>query len=149
MGTRARILVVDDEGDILTALKSYLEGSLDADVVTAPSGVQALKELGVASVDLIVSDYRMPGMDGIEFLRKARDLAPEVPRVLLTAFPDMHLAIRAVNEASILHFLTKPVDPAQLLEIVRKALDDSRRRRQAQQAMDRAANLRRPPAGPT
>jgi len=137
---RARILVVDDEPDILTALRVYLQGALGADVVAVESGAAGLAELRKGPpVDVIVSDFRMPAMDGLQFLSKARALAPDVPRIMLTAFPDMQLAIKALNDAAILQFLTKPVDPDRLLDIVQRTLAEARRTKASRQALDQAA----------
>ena len=138
----SRVLVVDDEPDILEAVRAFLEGSLGVEVVTASSGEAALGEMRKTSVDLVLSDYRMPGMDGLAFLRQAEELRPDVPRVLMTAFPDMQLAIAAVNEANIARFLTKPVDPSALGDMVKGLLSVARRRRLGEQAMLRSASVR-------
>src|SRR5687767_4961288 len=82
---RQTILLVDDEADILESLKFVLESFLpDVDVRTADSGHRALESLAEKPVDLIVSDYRMPEMNGLEFLGKARTIHPNVPRILIT-----------------------------------------------------------------
>lgn len=136
---RARIMVVDDEPDILEAMRNYLGSAMDAEIVTAASGPAALAEVAKGPpFDAIVSDYRMPAMNGVELLGRLRDLAPEVPRIMLTAFPDMQVAIDALNRGSILHFLTKPVQPEQLLALLQKAVADTRRTRQTRQAFARA-----------
>ena len=137
---RPRILVVDDEEDIVAALQTYLEGVLQADVLTASSGPQALSLLDTSGpVDLVISDYRMPVMNGIEFLQEVRNRAPDVPRLLLTAFPDMEVAIQAVNKAHIVQFLTKPVEPEKLMALVRDTLSQSQRQRQGRAALERAS----------
>lgn len=137
---RARILVVDDEPDILDAVRNYLEGALGAEVVRADSGAAGLAVLAKGPpVDLVISDFRMPAMDGLEFLSRIRSLSPDVPRIMLTAFPDMHLAIKALNEAAIMQFLTKPVDPDKLLDVVRRTLAETRRAKASRKALDQAA----------
>ena len=114
------ILVVDDEEDILLTLRAFLEGVMGAKVVTARSGAEALEKMAKAKepFDLVISDYRMPAMDGLHFLRRAGEMRPEAPRVLLTAYPDTRLAIDAVNQARIVRFLTKPIDPDKLQGVV-------------------------------
>lgn len=117
------ILVVDDEPDIVESLKDVLEAHLPgARVVGAPSGKAGLEILAKGEVDLIVSDYRMPGMDGLEFLTQCRKQAPNVPRILITAFPELDAAMRAINEAAIQNFLTKPIMPETLMQAVKAAL---------------------------
>ena len=135
----ARVLLVDDEPDILAALGIYLEGALGVQVSRANGGQEALDLLEKGPLpDLIVSDYRMPGMDGLTFLAQVRSRWPEVPRILLTAFPDMQLAIRALNETHIERFLSKPVQPEELLKVVEGVLSASRHARLARKAFDRA-----------
>lgn len=116
------ILAVDDEPDMLEAIQEYLQATLPVRVVTAPSGPAALELLRRQEVSLIISDSRMPGMDGVEFLGRARAQHPDVPRVLLTAHADLELAVRALNEASIDQLMLKPVDPQRLQQVVRECL---------------------------
>ena len=114
------ILLVDDESDILTSFKQFLEMSLpQVKVLTADSGEAGLKVLESNKVQLIISDYKMPGMNGLEFLRAAADVAHDVPRILITAFPKLDLAIQAINVVSVDRFLTKPIQPEQMLDAVR------------------------------
>lgn len=89
---------------------------------TAGSAAEALKVLDLGNVDLILCDYRMPGMDGLKFLELARQKAPNVPRILMTAFPHLELAIEAINEARVEIFLTKPMDPDKLITVVQDTL---------------------------
>lgn len=137
----ARILIVDDEEDILASLEAFLKGALGAEVLTANSAAAGLAALSKTPIDLVISDYRMPVMDGLHFLRRAAEMRPEAPRILLTAFPDMHVAIQAINQARIAHFLTKPVDPDQLADVVKELLSESRRRRLGHEALQRSSHL--------
>ncbi len=122
MSSMARILVVDDEADILRSMKAYLEGALGIEVATAGSGLAGLAVLREAPVGLVVSDFMMGGMNGLQFLKAARELRPEVPRILLTAFPAIALAEQAIAEAGISLLLTKPIQPAALEDVVRETL---------------------------
>ena len=138
------ILVVDDEPDILRAMADYLRATVTGTALrTAGDGASALELLREEAVDLIISDFKMPGMDGLAFLAQAREIAPGVPRVLMTAFPDMDLAIRALNEERIQHFFTKPIEPEAMRAIVQGLLTEQRARRQREQALRRSVELMR------
>jgi two-component system NtrC family sensor kinase len=119
---RRRLLVVDDEPDILRSIKVYLEGALGIEVATATSGLEGLALLRSPGADLVVSDFLMPGMNGLQFLAAAMELRPEVPRIMLTAFPDLDLVAKAVQQAGICMFLIKPIQPMALEDAVRREL---------------------------
>lgn len=117
------ILLVDDEPDILRTIKTLVEASIDGvQVLTASSGRIGLELLDRERVDLIVSDLRMPGMDGIEFLYQARRHHGNIPRVMLTAFGNEDVARRAIVETFCSAFLSKGVEPEVLIENVTKLL---------------------------
>lgn len=140
-----RVLLVDDEEDILAAIKTFVQASMKrVDVVTAKSGPEGLEILRRGGVDLIVSDYKMPGMNGLEFLEKAYALAPRTPRVMLTAFPDLDLAMKAINEERIRKFLTKPVDPKRLVLVIQEILDELRAAEVRHEVLDRTFGVRIP-----
>ncbi len=143
------VLVVDDEPDILESLGELIQAGLpNIQVRTAPSGDAALSILGHESVDLIVSDFKMPGMNGLQFLEKARGLVPNVPRIMMTAYPDLDLAVSAINEARIDQFVTKPFDPEKMLGVIRDTLAARRAKAQRDQAMARAMDEARKKGGP-
>jgi len=102
-----KILIVDDEKNLLTGLKRQLRGVFN--IVTAEGGhvgLRAIKEDGPFAV--IVSDMRMPEMNGIQFLVKASEICPDAVRMMLTGNADLETAMHAVNEGNIFRFLTKP-----------------------------------------
>lgn len=118
---RPNILCVDDEARVVDGLKLHLRR--DYEVHTALSGeeaLQKLKELG--GVAVVVSDMRMPGMDGAAFLKKVRAGYPDASRILLTGEPGRDAAVRAVNDGQIYRFLTKPCPPDQLKAAVDAAV---------------------------
>ena len=138
------VLLVDDEDDVLESLKDLFETVLEGvKVLTADSGPAGLEILDSHPIDLIVTDYKMPGMNGLEFLEKAKGLAPGVPRILMTAFPDLGIAIRAINEAGIENFITKPFEPGQVIDVARAILVERRAGLLRNQSFARSLDLLR------
>lgn len=129
------ILTLDDDGEVLRAVERDLRREYGSQYRIARAGsgpaalnlLEELKRRGEPSALLLV-DQRMPGMTGVEFLRKAIDLYPEAKRVLLTAYADTEAAIRAINEVHIDHYLVKPWDPPEekLYPVLTDLLDDWR-----------------------
>ncbi len=123
------ILAVDDDTSVLEAVVQDLRRQYGATyrILRAASGpaaldtCQQLQQRG-DSVALLLSDQRMPGMTGVEFLEKAQLIYPEAKRALLTAYADTEAAIRAINSAKIHYYLTKPWDPPE--ERLYPVLDD-------------------------
>ena len=118
-----RLLLVDDEPHILTSLSRLLEEEPDLEVFTETSPVQALQLLEIQPVDLVISDMRMPVMDGATFLTKLTESWPDTARILLTGFSDMESTIRAINEGKVSHYITKPWEEEDLLKRIREALE--------------------------
>ena len=121
MDETATILVVDDEPRVLDALEAVL--AADFRVLRAEGGEQALRLLPGADVAVIVTDYRMPHMTGVELLRRSQDVAPDAVRIVLTAYTDVDSLMDAINTGRIYHFVPKPWDPNELLIIVRRAAE--------------------------
>lgn len=118
---RARtLLLVDDEPNILASLKRLLR-SAGYQILTASGGQEGLELLAHNEVDVIVSDQRMPGMTGVEFLRQVKKLHPDTVRIVLSGFTELQSVTDAVNEGAIYKFLTKPWDDAKLREHVEEA----------------------------
>jgi len=107
-GPKSRVLFVDDEPRILTSMRMQFRGQYE--MYFADSGTKALELLQGQSVDVIVSDQRMPGMSGFEFLRAARERNPHAMRILLTGYSDLNAIIGSVNEGEIFRFVSKPWD---------------------------------------
>lgn len=107
------LLLVDDEEHVIAALRRTLrrEGYR---IVSASGGEEGLLRLAEGPVDVILSDQRMPGMDGVAFLRRARDQYPDTVRMTLSGYTDLQSIIDAVNEGAIYKFLTKPWDDKRL-----------------------------------
>ena len=124
---RPVILLVDDEPDILIGFGQLLEALLNATIVTAGSGKEALDVMQRSHVDLVVSDYRMPFMNGVDFLAQAKEFAPDVPRVLLTAYPDAQVERAANQIAGCQRFLSKAIAPEDLVNELRGLLQHATR----------------------
>jgi response regulator RpfG family c-di-GMP phosphodiesterase len=118
---RPKILFVDDEPFLLEGLRRSLHKEFEADLAGGGAeGLEKIKKSGPYPV--VVSDMRMPGMDGAAFLSQVRTVAPESIRVMLTGYADMEAAMRAVNEGRIFRFLNKPVTPDDLALALRACL---------------------------
>lgn len=126
MSAQNTVMIVDDEPMVLTALRSFLELETGHRVLTFITAQQALDALAEESVDVVVSDYMMPGMDGITFLCRARELRPLATRILLTGYADKENAIRAINEAGLYQYLQKPWDNDHLKLVIRNGIERSR-----------------------
>lgn len=101
------LLLVDDEESIIAALRRLLRRG-GYQIVTANSGAEGLQRLAESEVDVIVSDQRMPGMAGVDFLRRAKQLYPDTIRIVLSGYTELQSITEAINEGAIYKFLTKP-----------------------------------------
>lgn len=123
---KPRVLFVDDEAMVLKGFKLHLRKEFD--VHTCESGAAGLEALRVdGPFDVVVSDMRMPQMNGAEFLSRAREGWPDTVRILLTGYADTSSAIRAVNEGQIFRFLTKPCRPPELAAAIRDGVSEQKR----------------------
>jgi CheY-like chemotaxis protein len=107
------LLLVDDEASILSALRRHLR-QIGCRILVAADGQQGLDIMAKEKIDVIVSDQRMPGMTGVEFLRRVKTLYPDTVRIVLSGFTELQSVTDAVNEGAIYKFLTKPWDDDQL-----------------------------------
>jgi len=137
-GAKRTVLCVDDEPAILSALKRALRAP-DIAVLTATSGAQALEIMAELPVDLVISDMRMPGMDGAQLLERACSEWPDAVRILLTGHADTAATIQAVNRGRIFRYLQKPWDERELVESVREGLELRQRRRDEARLLDMGA----------
>ncbi|MBQ4078680.1 HD domain-containing protein [bacterium] len=116
-----KILIVDDEPDNLALLYRTLRGKYEIAKSTSP--LQALEILKQEHFHCILSDHKMPEMDGVEFLKRSHDIAPDTMRLLVTAYTDAGILIDAINYAKIYRYIKKPYNPDELLLIVENALE--------------------------
>jgi len=123
---RTKVLFVDDEENILKSLKRLLMDE-DIDILTATSGEQGLDVLrNTPEIGLIVSDQRMPGLLGADFLRQSRGIAPDALRIMLTGYADINATIDAINKGGAYLYINKPWDDEEMIRTIRDALRQCR-----------------------
>lgn len=123
MGIRSQILCVDDEKGVLSSFKRFF-GDDNYEIFTAESGQDGLEILEKQdSIQLVISDYRMPGMDGIEFLQRVWARWPKTVRILISGDADAEQALSAINEGQIYKFFAKPWNDDEFRETVANALN--------------------------
>lgn len=123
------VLFVDDEKGILAALRRLFIDE-EWDLYFALSAAEALEVLGEQRVDLVISDVRMPGMDGIELLMKVKQAYPQTVRILLSGYADNSSVIQAFNEGAAQQVLPKPWNDEELKQVVHNALRQAQRQRE-------------------
>lgn len=118
-----KILVVDDERNVLNAVRRSLR-SLPATLETFSDPVEAASAVRDRPDEFaaIIADHRMPAMTGLELLRRVKDMAPDMVRILFTAYTEMDVVIRAINEGEVFRFIRKPWEDAELVGVVLSAL---------------------------
>ena len=127
--TPATLLLVDDEASILSSLRRLLRPA-GYKIHLAESGWAGLEILEREPVDLVVSDMRMPEMNGAQFLEQVRSRWPETTRILLTGYADVSSTVDAINRGEIYRYISKPWDDTQLVLTVREGLESGRLRKE-------------------
>lgn len=125
-----KIMIVDDEENVLKSLKRlfrsapcYYEGVVyELDVETYLSPITALASIGNEPYALVLADYRMPEMDGAEFLRQVRERQPHAVRMILSGYADLNGLMKAINEAQIARFIAKPWNDYELITAIGQGL---------------------------
>jgi len=121
MSEKIKVLYIDDEQNNLFSFKAVFR--TDFKITVAISADEALKKLEQESFHVIITDQRMPGMTGVEFLESILDKYPHPVRILLTGYTDINAVIDAVNKGKIFHYLSKPWDEEELRQTIRTAFD--------------------------
>lgn len=117
------IVIVDDEDMVITSIRAFLTLETEYDVHGFTDPQEAVKYFETHPVDVVVSDYLMPRMNGIQLLGRAKELQPEAARVLLTGHADKQSAIQAINDVGLYQYLEKPWDNQQLLLVINSAIE--------------------------
>jgi DNA-binding NtrC family response regulator len=120
--SKSTILIVDDDATILMLMSNIFMYD-DNHIVTAESGEGGLVKLKNNKIDLVISDQNMPGMSGLQFLKKVRAEHPDVVTIILTASGQVETAVKAVNEVGVYQFILKPFNVMDLRLTVRRALE--------------------------
>lgn len=126
----SRVLLVDDEESILKSLKRLLRAvpcaasgkrfALEVEAFSSP--FEALERASVMPFDIVLSDYRMPEMDGVEFLKVFKQIQPDTARLILSGYADLNALLRAVNEIGIDRFIAKPWNDYELISAIGQSL---------------------------
>ncbi len=144
------VFVVDDEKMVTTSLESYIQLETRFRVQTYLEAGAALSGVEEDRPDVVVADFMMPDMDGIELLKEVRRVRPAASRVLLTGYADKENAIRAINEAEIYQYVEKPWENERLELVIENGVeraqlvrDLNRRMEELEEVHDELADLRR------
>ena len=117
------IAIVDDEEMVLTSLRSFLLLETEYEVLTYNGPEKALEEVRRQPIDLVISDYLMPGMNGIQFLLEVKKIHPFATRILLTGYADKENAIKAINEVGLYQYVEKPWENEDLRLVIQNGLE--------------------------
>lgn len=136
MDGSGNIVLVDDEEMVLTSISSFLMLETEYEVNTFLSAKEAIVFIQDNDVDLVISDYLMPEMDGIQFLAEIKKIKPEVTRIILTGYADKENAIKAINDVGLFQYIEKPWDNEDLHIIIRNGLEKKLLIKQLQEKID-------------
>ncbi len=117
------VAIVDDEEMVITSVRAFLSLETEYAIHGFTDPEKAAAFLETNPVDVVVSDYLMPKLNGIQLLGRAKQLQPEAARVLLTGHADKQSAIQAINDVGLFQYLEKPWDNSQLLLVVQSAIE--------------------------
>ncbi len=116
-----RILLVDDEQNVLNALRRELQDEYEIEAYASPN--DALARCGDADFDLVIADYLMPEMNGVQFLKQFGEMQPDAARLILSGHADIQGLLGAINETHIYRFIAKPWENAELKSVISQALN--------------------------
>ena len=123
---RPVVLLVDDEEMVITSVRAYLALEADYDLQGFTTPESAIEFMKKSPFDVVVSDYLMPRVNGIQLLRTAKEVAPEASRILLTGHSDKQSAIEAINDVALFQYIEKPWDNQQLLLAIQGGVERAR-----------------------
>lgn len=120
---RPTVLLIDDEDMVITSLRAYLQLETQFHVEGCTDADHAINTLKSRTVDVVISDYLMPKMNGIQLLKAAKEIQPEATRILLTGHADKQSAVQAINEVALYQYVEKPWDNTSLLMVIRNGVE--------------------------
>ncbi|PYV09064.1 MAG: response regulator [Acidobacteria bacterium] len=120
---RPTLLLLDDEEMVTTSLRNLFRLQSNYKILTYNSPEKALADAPHNPVDLVITDYLMPVMDGITFLSRFKEVQPQAVRVLLTGYADKENAIKAINTVGLYQYIEKPWDNEHLLMVVKNGIE--------------------------
>ena len=120
------VVLVDDEDMVITSIRAFLSLETEYDVHAFTKPEEALQLIQRQPVDVVVTDYLMPRINGLQLLAEVKKSQPEAARVLLTGHADKQSAIQAINDVGLYQYLEKPWDNAQLLLVINSAIERTR-----------------------
>lgn len=130
------IMVVDDEEMVLKSITNYLRLETEYKILEFLSPAEALKALESNEIDLVISDYLMPEMNGIEFLLQVKEKYPTATRIIVTAYADKENTIKAINELGLFQYIEKPWDNEALKLVIRNGLERRQLMRKLQSTIE-------------
>jgi DNA-binding NtrC family response regulator len=125
-GHKPSLLIVDDEEMVIASIQAFLRIEGDFDIHGFSDPEEAARFAESNPIDVAVSDYLMPKMNGIQLLGKIKDAQPEASRVLLTGHADKQSAVQAINQVALFQYLEKPWDNSQLLLVIQSGAERAR-----------------------
>jgi two-component system response regulator HydG len=131
---KKKILVVDDEKDIRELLQEFLSGQ-DFAVITAASGEEALGLIREEEFDLVMCDFRLNGLDGLDVLIRTKDIRPYVPFIVITGFADLRMAVQLMRQGAY-DYVTKPISTEEILKTINNALTEAEIQRTVRESTD-------------
>ena len=142
-GQRKLVMIVDDEPDMLSMLRLVIEKKCTCDVISAPSGLAAMELLQQCRPEVILSDIKMPDLDGLELLKKIQNHDPKISVVIMTGYGTIDMAVQALKDGAY-DFLQKPFDKDHIVRVIRNGLERTALLRANDQLRERLSNLAQP-----
>ena len=122
MNNEKTLLIVDDEPNVLKSLKRLLSNN-DFNILTAPDAKEGLKALTTCDIHVVISDYRMPGLNGVEFLSQVKEKYPDTIRMILSGYADVTAVVEAINDGHVYKFMAKPWNDQEITTSIMRAFE--------------------------